>query len=135
MTHAATPGRGRYVVERTLGRGGMATEYLARDTVLGRTVALKVLAEHLAGDESFRARFLREARLAARVAHPNVVQVYDAGGDEGACSSRWSTSTASRSRRSSRVAGSCPPARSSISGASSPPPSPRRTPPASSTAT
>ena len=82
MTQAATPGRGRYEVERTLGRGGMATVYLAHDTVLGRPVALKVLAEHLAGDESFRARFLREARLAARIAHPNVVQVYDAGGDE-----------------------------------------------------
>ena len=51
-------------------------------TALGRPVALKVLAEHLAGDEVFRARFLREARLAARVVHPNVVQVYDAGGDE-----------------------------------------------------
>ena len=82
MKHAATPGRGRYAVERTLGRGGMATVYLAHDTVLGRPVALKVLAEHLADDESFRARFLREARLAARIAHPNVVQVYDAGGDE-----------------------------------------------------
>src|SRR6185295_1683468 len=67
MTQAAPTGRGRYEVERTLGRGGMATVYLARDETLGRRVALKVLAEHLAGDEVFRARFLREARLAARV--------------------------------------------------------------------
>ena len=74
--------RGRYTVERTLGRGGMASVYLARDTELGRPVALKALAPHLAEEEGFRARFLREARLAARLAHPNVVQVYDVGEDE-----------------------------------------------------
>jgi predicted Ser/Thr protein kinase len=78
----ASRGPSRYEVERTLGRGGMATVYLARDTVLGRHVALKVLADHLAEDEGFRARFLREARLAARLSHPNVVRVYDAGDDE-----------------------------------------------------
>jgi serine/threonine-protein kinase len=71
----------RFVVERTLGRGGMATVYLARDGVLDRPVALKVLAEHFAADEAFRDRFLREARLAARFVHPNVVQVYDVGED------------------------------------------------------
>jgi eukaryotic-like serine/threonine-protein kinase len=72
----------RYTVERKLGRGGMATVYLAQDTVLDRPVALKVLAEHLADDEDFRERFLREARLAAKLVHPNVVQVYDANEDE-----------------------------------------------------
>ena len=72
----------RYVVERTLGRGGMATVYLARDTMLDRPVVLKVLAEHLADDETFRDRFLREARLAAKLVHPNIVQVYDVGEDE-----------------------------------------------------
>ena len=72
----------RFVVERMLGRGGMATVYLARDVMLDRPVALKVLAEHFAGDEAFRERFLREARLAARFVHPNVVQVYDVGEDE-----------------------------------------------------
>src|SRR6266581_7564474 len=71
----------RFVVERTLGRGGMATVYLARDVRLDRPVALKVLAEHFAGDEAFRERFVREARLAARFVHPNVVQVYDVGED------------------------------------------------------
>lgn len=74
---------GRYEVERTLGRGGMATVYLARDGTLQRRVALKVLAEDLSGDGAFRARFLREARLAARLAHPNVVRVFDAGETDG----------------------------------------------------
>jgi eukaryotic-like serine/threonine-protein kinase len=72
----------RYVVERTLGRGGMATVYLARDGLLDRLVVLKVLAEHLAHDPAFRDRFVREARLAARLVHPNIVQVYDVGEDE-----------------------------------------------------
>jgi serine/threonine-protein kinase len=75
-------GRSRYRVERTLGRGGMATVYLARDTLLDRDVAVKVLAEHLAEDELFRARFLREARLAARIAHANVVRIYDVAPEE-----------------------------------------------------
>ena len=70
------------MVERTLGRGGMATVYLAHDGELGRPVALKVLSESLAADPAFRARFLREARLMANLVHPNVVQVYDVGEDE-----------------------------------------------------
>jgi serine/threonine-protein kinase len=57
----------------------MATVYLARDSELDRPVAVKLLAENLAGDAAFRRRFLREARLAARLSHPNVVSVYDAG--------------------------------------------------------
>jgi serine/threonine-protein kinase len=70
---------GRYRLERPLGHGGMATVYLAHDEELHRPVAIKLLAEHLAGDAAFRKRFLREARLAARLSHPNVVSVYDAG--------------------------------------------------------
>ena len=70
---------GRYRLERELGRGGMATVYLARDEELDRPVAVKILAQHLADDEEFRARFQREARLAARLSHPNIVRVYDAG--------------------------------------------------------
>ena len=74
---------GRYRVERTLGRGGMAVVYLAHDEELHRLVAVKVLAEHLAGDANFRARFLQESKLASRLSHPNVVQMYDAGETEG----------------------------------------------------
>jgi serine/threonine protein kinase len=78
-----TLAEGRYRVERTLGHGGMAVVYLARDEELRRSVAVKVLAEHLAGDDGVRERFVREARMAARLSHPNVVQVYDAGESEG----------------------------------------------------
>jgi eukaryotic-like serine/threonine-protein kinase len=74
---------GRYRLECPLGHGGMATVYLGHDAELDRPVAVKVLAENLAGDEAFRRRFLREARLAARLSHPNVVSVYDAGDEAG----------------------------------------------------
>jgi serine/threonine-protein kinase len=67
----------RYELERELGRGGMAVVYAARDTEMGRRVALKMLAVHLAGDEGFQARFLREARIAGSLSHPNLVRVYD----------------------------------------------------------
>ena len=68
----------RYRLEQTLGTGAMGTVVLAHDILLDRRVAVKVLADNLAADEAFRARFLREARLAARLCHPNIVQVYDA---------------------------------------------------------
>jgi len=67
----------RYQLERELGRGGMAVVYAARDVAMQRRVALKVLAAHLAGDDAFRARFLREARIAGSLSHPNLVRVYD----------------------------------------------------------
>src|SRR3954462_14422120 len=73
----------RYRIERELGRGGMASVYLAHDQELGRDVAVKYLAEHLSGDDAFRARFVREARLAGGLAHPNIVRVYDVGELEG----------------------------------------------------
>jgi serine/threonine-protein kinase len=78
-----TLAEGRYRIERTLGYGGMAVVYLAHDEELRRLVAIKVLAEHLSGDSAFRERFLQESRLASRLSHPNVVQVYDAGEAEG----------------------------------------------------
>ena len=68
----------RYRVERTLGRGAMATVYLAHDEELQRAVAIKVLGAELAADDDLRARFLREAKVASRLSHPNVVRVYDA---------------------------------------------------------
>ena len=72
---------GRYVMERRLGAGGMSTVFKANDTVLERHVAVKLLAEHLADDEAFVARFRREALSAARLQHPNIVQVFDSGKD------------------------------------------------------
>ncbi|MGH3057695.1 MAG: serine/threonine-protein kinase [Gaiellaceae bacterium] len=79
----ATLAQGRYLLERELGRGGMATVHLARDAELDRLVAVKVLAGHLSGDEELRERFVREARMAAGLSHPNVVQVFDAGEEDG----------------------------------------------------
>jgi serine/threonine protein kinase len=73
---------GRYVLERRLGYGGMSTVHLARDTRLERPVAVKLLAEHLADDPTFVSRFQREAQAAARLIHPNIVQVFDSGLDE-----------------------------------------------------
>jgi eukaryotic-like serine/threonine-protein kinase len=77
-----TLGGGRYRIERVLGSGGMAIVYLARDLELDRPVAVKLLAENLAGDEAFRERFLREARHAAALSHPNVAAVFDAGEED-----------------------------------------------------
>ena len=74
---------GRYELVRPLGHGAMATVDLAQDVELERPVALKRLAENLARDEDLRRRFVREARLAARLAHPNVVRVFDVGEAEG----------------------------------------------------
>lgn len=73
---------GRYQLERRLGAGGMSTVFLARDSVLERLVAVKLLAEHLSDDEDFVARFRREALAAARLQHPNIVQVFDSGEDQ-----------------------------------------------------
>jgi serine/threonine-protein kinase len=72
----------RYRLERRLGVGGMATVQLAMDTRLERRVAVKLLAEHLAADQNFVSRFRREALAAARLVHPNIVQVFDFGSEE-----------------------------------------------------
>ncbi len=74
---------GRYRVGRSLGQGGMATVHLARDDRLGRDVAIKRLSEAMSGDEIFRERFMREARTAAGLSHPNIVAVFDVGEEEG----------------------------------------------------
>ncbi len=74
---------GRYEVEEELGRGGMAKVYRGTDTVLGRPVAVKILAPQFTDDPSFVDRFRREAQAAARLNHPNLVSVYDTGSDDG----------------------------------------------------
>jgi beta-lactam-binding protein with PASTA domain/tRNA A-37 threonylcarbamoyl transferase component Bud32 len=72
---------GRYQVRSRIARGGMATVYVATDLRLERRVAVKVMHGHLADDSAFRDRFIQEARSAARLAHPNVVNVFDQGQD------------------------------------------------------
>jgi eukaryotic-like serine/threonine-protein kinase len=74
---------GRYEIGDRLGSGGMSTVHRATDLILERTVAVKILAEHLSDDERFVARFRREALAVAKLIHPNIVQVYDTGIDEG----------------------------------------------------
>jgi len=73
---------GRYQVRSRIARGGMATVYLATDLRLERRVAIKIMHGHLADDASFKERFVQEARSAARLAHPNVVNVFDQGQDD-----------------------------------------------------
>lgn len=75
---------GRYAVLERVGVGGMAEVYRARDELLGREVAVKVLAERLSRDPSFVERFRREAQSAANLNHPNIVSLYDYGSDDGA---------------------------------------------------
>src|SRR3954454_5647949 len=72
----------RYEIGDRLGSGGMSNVYKATDLVLERTVAVKVLAEHLSDDERFVERFRREALAVAKLVHPNIVQVYDTGLDD-----------------------------------------------------
>ena len=73
----------RYVLEEELASGGMGTLWLARDEILGRSVAIKVLHEHLAGDRELLERFRLEAVAAARLSHPSVVRVFDTGTSDG----------------------------------------------------
>ena len=73
----------RYQIIKTIGEGGMANVYLAYDTILDRNVAVKVLRGDLANDEKFVRRFQREALSASSLSHPNIVEVYDVGEDNG----------------------------------------------------
>src|SRR5919109_2279013 len=83
MTQLADVFSNRYEIQRGVARGGMAEVYLARDQLLDRPVALKVLFPELSVDRSFVERFRREAQAAANLTHPNVVSVYDFGEEEG----------------------------------------------------
>ncbi|MBN6185890.1 Stk1 family PASTA domain-containing Ser/Thr kinase [Aneurinibacillus sp. BA2021] len=73
---------GRYDIEQPIGEGGMAIVYSAKDTLLNRTVALKVLRSQFGNDDDFVARFHREAQAAASLSHPNVVNIYDIGQED-----------------------------------------------------
>ncbi len=72
---------GKYELEQFLG-GGMSHVYRARDTVLGRTVAVKILTEAGCADADAKARFLAEARMAGSITHDNILSIYDFGEDE-----------------------------------------------------
>ncbi len=74
---------GNYVIERPLGRGGMAVVYLARHPALGREVAVKLLSPEYKADVDLNRRFLQEARVTATFRHPNIVEIYDLGEIEG----------------------------------------------------
>ncbi len=85
MSEADFTGRtfGGFKIQRKLGSGGMAVVYQAHEAALGRTVALKVIHENLSKEAEFVARFHREARAAAQLSHPNIVQVYTVGEEAG----------------------------------------------------
>lgn len=74
---------GKYVILEEIGRGGMGAVYKARDVELDRIVAIKVLSPYLVGEPRLVQRFMREARLAANLDHPNIVTIYDIGGEGG----------------------------------------------------
>ena len=74
---------GRYEIKKLIGEGGMANVYLGYDSILDREVAIKVLRGDLSGDDKFIRRFKREAQSASLLNHPNIVQIYDVGEDEG----------------------------------------------------
>lgn len=71
--------KGRYQIEAPLGEGGMATVYRARNTLVERPVAVKIMSAHLKTDKALKERFRREAKNAAAVAHPNIIEIFDHG--------------------------------------------------------
>jgi len=74
---------GRYQITEVIARGGMATVYLGHDVRLDRKVAIKIIHPHLSDDPAFRDKFFREARMLAKVAHSNLVNIFDQGDDQG----------------------------------------------------
>ena len=126
---------GRYEIIDRLGSGGMSNVYRATDRILERTVAVKVLAEHLSDDERFVARFRREALAVAKLIHPNIVQVYDTGVDDGRHYIVMEYVEGARAPRSSRSRGRWTARRRRRSGSRPAPGSTTRTGAGSSTAT
>ena len=100
-----------YLLADLVGVGGMAVVFRAHDEGLGRTVALKVLAGNLAGDQAARERFTREARTVANVEHPHIIPVYAAGQADGCSTSRCGSWTGRTCTRSSARDGPLPPRR------------------------
>jgi serine/threonine protein kinase len=76
---------GRYRLIELIGRGGMGAVYRARDTVIDREVAVKVLPAELATEPGYRERFRREAHTAARLAEPHIIPIFDTGRSMGSC--------------------------------------------------
>src|SRR5579864_94760 len=74
---------GPYEIQSPLGAGGMGEVYRARDTRLGRDVAIKVLPQHLSANADLKARFEREARAISALSHPHICHLYDVGSHEG----------------------------------------------------
>ena len=83
MIEQGTTVNGRYRVDRLIGEGGMAVVYVGHDLLLGRDVAIKALRSQYAADPQFRTRFRREAQAAAGFSHPNIVDIYDVGEQNG----------------------------------------------------
>jgi eukaryotic-like serine/threonine-protein kinase len=105
MTMIGTLLGGRYRLDAQIGRGGMSTVYRAFDTVLERPVAIKLMHREIASDSDQLERFRREARSVARLNHPHIVTVIDAGEEPSAAVTgrlgpRTSSSSTSRARRS-----------------------------------
>src|ERR1700741_1823361 len=83
MAETQIPDIGKYHIVELVGEGAMGVVYKARDSVLDRTVAIKVMNESIARQDDLRKRFLHEAQAAASLQHPNVVCIYDMGDKDG----------------------------------------------------
>jgi serine/threonine protein kinase len=123
-----------YRIESKLGQGGMGVVYKARDTKLGRPVAIKVLSAESVAHPGRKQRFIQEARAASALNHPSIITIYEIDAAEGVDFIAWSSWTASPSTISS-AARACPSLRSSVTLSRSPMPWPRLTPPGSSSGT
>src|SRR5437879_12951367 len=93
---------GEYSIERELGRGGMGIVYLAREVRLTREVAIKVLPPTLAASPKMREQFLREAQMAARLSHPNIVPIHRVRSEERRVGKAWTAAVSPCARLEAR---------------------------------